>query len=593
MVAACAHGPATKPAAPVVASATPPAPPAPPPLTLMPVELARAAQVATFVAPTLDRALETGIALARAATPLPLEPAAVRELALGQLGIPAEVSQQLDLTGPVSGAVVGFGGDQAIKAAFSFTVKDGVEFAKLAATLGKLVGRHGAAFEIDTPANGHAWFLPMGRTILFAESSEALMQAGNLALEARRATKDDVSIVVFPDALARALGTDVKLAIERFLGELDARAASNGKPLSGEGRAQLADMVGMAADIETAELALNLDVAKGVAILARLRARTGTKLAELSSNVLTVPVDPLLFGKSDAGLVVTSAYPARTLNQFRRLRATLTAKENEKPGAKDASKINKKDLAAAGRFVDALTDTLTGNASMVGRLHPTLSLEAAYPLKDAAAAKKLQAALLAVDRNAVLATLAAQGTQGQVDVKVPLVRKETVGKLSAVHWNLVFTLPGDKQGMLKKLLGAPGVDTYGAVIGERLVITMGVGAKARLAAMAAAGVDKVQATAPTGALAEATNLAGARSLYYYADLREALGLASTMGGPHPDPRLRMLSAALTAPIPVLGGVTGDAQGRVLTLDLTIPPSCLAGIGGVMGAVLGTGMVPAK
>jgi hypothetical protein len=415
------------------------------------------------------------------------------------------------------------------------------------------------------------------------------MQAGNLALEARRATKDDVSIVVYPEALARALGTSVKSAVERVLTEIDTRSASNGKPLGGEGRAQLADILGMANDLETAEFALNLDVTKGVAILARLRAKAGTKLAELSSNVLTVPVDPLLFGKNDAGLVVTTAYPERTLNQFRRLRALLAAKESEKPGAKDAVKINKKDLAAAGHFVDTVAEALTGTASMVGRLHPTLSMELSYPIKDAAAAKKLQAALLAVDRNAVLAMLAVQGAQGGVDVKVPAVRKETVGKVSAVHWNLVFTLPGDKQGTLKKLLGAPGIDMYGAIVGDRMIVTMGTGAKARLAAMAA----QPKETAPKGALAEATKLAGARSLYYYADLREALGLAANIGGPKPDPRLRMLSAALTAPIPILGGVSGDAQGRVLTLDLTFPPSCLAGIGGVMGAVLGAGMTPAK
>jgi len=592
--ACAAHAPAAPPAAPV--APTPTAALASPPFVLMSVELARAAQVATFVAPTLDRALATGIALARAATPLPLEPAAVRELALTQLGIPPEVGQKLDLAGPISGAVVGFGGDQPIKAAFTFTVKDGVDFAKLAATLGRVVGRHGAAFEIDTPSNGHAWFLPMGRTILFAESAEALMQAGNLALEARRASPDDLSLVVFPEALARALGTDVKSALERFLGEIDARAARGGNPLGTEGRAQLADLVGMAADLETAEFALNLDVGKGVAILARLRAKKGSKLAELSSNVLTVPIDPLLFGKNDAGLVVTSAFPGRTLDQIRRLRATLTAKENEKPAGKGSP--SKKDLAHAGQFLDTLIDSLVGTASMVGRLHPTLSAEIAYPIKDEAAGKKLQTALLAADRGSVLAMLTVQGKPAGMDVKVPVVRKESVGKLSAVHWNVVFNLPGDKQSLMKKLLGGTGIDTYGAVIGDRLIVTMGVGAKARLAAMASAPkpavadkakpatAETAKANASSGALAEAAALAGPRSLYYYVDLREALGLATTLGGAHPDPRLRMLSSALTKPIPVLGGVAGDAQGRVLTLDLTIPPSCLSGIGGVMGMVLG-------
>src|SRR6201999_3093532 len=95
--------------------------------TLVTAEVARAALVATLIAPTLDHALETGLALARKATPLPLDAASVREMAFSQLGFPSELGAQLDLKSPVSGAVVGFGHDEPVRAAFAFPLKTGTD----------------------------------------------------------------------------------------------------------------------------------------------------------------------------------------------------------------------------------------------------------------------------------------------------------------------------------------------------------------------------------------------------------------------------------------------------------------------------------
>jgi hypothetical protein len=150
------------------------------------------------------------------------------------------------------------------------------------------------------------------------------------------------------------------------------------------------------------------------------------------------------------------------------------------------------------------------------------------------------------------------------------------------NWNLVFTIPGDTVGIVKKLIGATGLDIYAAVVGtDKLVFTMGPGAKARLTAIASGKSEP-----PKGAVAEAISLQATRTLYYYADLRQLLSLAGALGGKDADPRLRMVSGLLSAPIPIAGGVAGNADGRVLTVDLTLPPSCIAGIGGLVGALMG-------
>jgi len=603
-IASCAKPQQPAPKTPAAVVATPAAPPAAPPLVLVPAQIARAALVATMIAPTLDRALQSGLVLARKATPLPLDAAAVREMAFSQLGIPPELAAQLELGAPVSGAVVGFGHDEPVRAAFSFTLKPGTDAARFLGAVGTLVERRGPVWIIESRSSGRGWFLPVGNAVVFADSEAGLVQAGNLALEARRTpSKDDVTVVIHPDGLARAMGTDVKTASERLLAEIESRSAATGNKLGAEGREQLRDLLGYAPDLATVDIALDLNPEQGVTLLARLHAKPASKLEAASRVVAAAPIDPLLIGKDDAGIVVSSGYGERALAQLRRQRARL-------PAASD--KGANKGAVGAGNLLDALLGALTGTLSMVGRLAPELSAEMVYPIKDPASATKLQAALQATDRAAVTALVSAETTGSGVATKVLRVQKESAGKLRAVHWTVSFTVPGDTLGVMKKLVGKGGLDVFGAVVsgpaGDKLVFTMGPGAKARLVAMgsakapaktpgktasADAKTDAKKDTAGTkgamtGGLTEALALQGGRTLYYYVDLRQGLAVAKALGSGGADPRLQMVLGLLKAPVPILGGATGDASGRQLTLDLTVPPSCIAGVGGLFGAMMGAG-----
>jgi len=599
-IGSCAKPQQPAPKTAAAAATVPAAPPVAPPLVLVPAEVARAALVATLIAPTLNHALDSGLALARKATPLPLDAAAVREMAFSQLGIPSELAAQLDLNAPVSGAVVGFGHGEPVRAAFSFPLKPGTDVGRFLAGVGTLVERRGPVWIIESRTNGRGWFMPAGNAVVFADSEAALVQAGNLALEARRApAKDDVSVVIYPDGLARAMGTDVKTASERLLAEIESRSAAAGNKLGPEGREQLRDLLAYAPDLATVDIALDLNPDKGVTLLSRLHAKTASKLEAASRIVAPAPIDPLLLAKDDAGIVVSSGYGERALAQLRRERARL-------PAAGD--KAAPKGAAAAATLLDALIGGLTGTLSMVGRLAPELSMEMIYPIKDAAAATKLQAALQATDRAALTALVSAQTTGSGVETKVLRAQKETAGKLRAVHWTVSFALPGDTTGVMKKLMGKAGLDIYGAVVGgaagDKLAFTMGPGAKARLVAMGAAKPPAKEAPAKadaatkgankgamTGGLTEALALAGGRTLYYYVDLRQGLAVAKALNNGQADPRLQMVLGLLKAPVPILGGVTGDASGRQLTVDLTVPPSCIAGIGGLFGAMMGAGAAP--
>ena len=174
---ACAH-PVPPPHTAVMAiSPAPPPHVEPPPLALVPADVARTGLAATFVIPSLDRSLSTGVALVKQAAPLPLDAAGVRDMLLGQVGLPPEVARHLDLGAPIAGAVVVSDRTPSQLAAFSFAVRSPSDLAGLLGTLGRTVSRRGDAFQIENAAGDRGWFLPVGTVVVFVGAVERQEQA--------------------------------------------------------------------------------------------------------------------------------------------------------------------------------------------------------------------------------------------------------------------------------------------------------------------------------------------------------------------------------------------------------------------------------
>ncbi|MES1172028.1 MAG: hypothetical protein ABUL77_02220, partial [Bacteroidota bacterium] len=569
---ACGHGEvAQKPAPPAVTAVAAP-PPAPPPLSLVPADVARIGVVATFVVPALDRSLGSGVALVKQAAPLPLDPAGVRDMLLAQAGLPAELAKHLDLSAPVAGAAVAAGPGRSPLTAFSFACRTIADVAPLLSALGRTVSRRGAAVQIENATGDRGWFLPQGSVVVLADTDEALTRAGSLALEARRDAKDDVSVTLYPEMIARVVGTDVKTALARMMAEVEERAAATGNKLGPEGTHQLRELADYLADASTAELVLSLDPARGATFMMRLHAKAGSKLEATARQTKTAVVDPAFLrvapaGKDEVGFALASAYGGATLDQIRRQRAKLP------PAGGKASD-------AAGLFLDALAEGLTGEVSMVGRSQPALSAEMLYGVRDAAGAARIEKALASASKDSVAALVAAV-TQGEkLGIKAQNVRQERVAGVKALRAILAVSIPGDTKAAMRKLIGPGGVDVFMAVVsGGRFALVMGAGAKARLAAIvsgqAPAPKKKAAPAGPPPTLGQAIALASDRSLFYFFDLRQGVSTALAVAA---DPRFRALQGAMPTAMPIVGGMTGSATGTPLTLDLTIPPSCFAGMG---------------
>lgn len=575
----CTHpAPAPQQAAVVAAPPTPGAA-LTPVFSLVPVDVARTGLIASFVVPALERSLASGVALVKRAAPLPLDARGVQDMLLAQAGLPPEVATHLDLKEPIAGAAVAGGGGRPTLTAFTFACHSAADVQALFTALGRTIARRGAAVELENAGGDHGWFLPQGNVVVFADSDDALVRAGSLALEARRRTDDDVSVLFYPDVLARAGGSDVKTALSRFVSEIEERAAAGGSRLGGEGTRQLREIADYLQDVATAELALNLNEASGARLISRLHPRPSSKLEALARETRAQPIDAVMLsagapgkeagkesGKEDSELVVSAIYGAGMIERLAMYRARLPS-DGSKPSL------------AAGRMLDALREGLTGAFVVSGRLRPPFFAQGVYPARDAAGTNKIGEALGATDKAAVAALLAAIMQGEAVNLTVKKANQERLGKLRAVHATLAIASPkGREPSLLAKVFGPAGVDAYAAVVPDnRVALTVGAGAKARLVAIAGGKPGNA-----TPLLADIVAKAGGRSAFFALDLRQLLALGQLGGG---DPRLRPPGNAFSVPMPIFGGSAGDGQGQTLTLDLTVPPVCFTGLGALVQSAM--------
>lgn len=582
----CAKPPPAQTAAAAKAAAPTAPPAAPPPLTLIPADLVRHWLTASVTIPALERSLPAAVALASRATPLPLDAGGVKAMLLSQTGLPPDVALNLDLDAPLAAALVGREPGRPPATAYVFAGKDVAGASAMLAALGEVQARRGAAIQIRSPRGETAWFMQVGKQVVFSDSDDTLARAGSLALEAHRKTGDDVTITVFPDALARASGVDVKTAVQRWRDQVIGAAGEMGHSISPEAQDALGQIALYAADIARAEIGVKLDAGSGASLLARLVARPSSALETLSRQVQPAAIDPRLLSRPDASFAVASAYGSEMRAQLRRQASRLTPAAGQQGG---------KEVLAALDLLTSLEQSITGENSAAGVLRPVLAGEGVYLIKDAAGAKRLRAALDRADKGAVavLWSTAFPATGGSRD-SVVAVRRETVGRTRVLRGTFKVPQATGSLQLLRKLFGADTFDIRAAVIDDqRFAIAVGKDGRRRLGEIAA---GKTGTAAPP--LADAIKTSAARSFFFYADLADlfafgrATGQSSSRGGQNGKPSAARVGGAAGSntggdrvPMAVFGGARGDMAGSALVVDLTLTPACFVGFGALMQGAL--------
>jgi hypothetical protein len=574
MLAACASQPppASKSAPAAASPASSALAPTAAPIKLLSAAEARSLQLAAISVSSLDRLLLSSATLAAKAVPLPIEPAGLRDMLLGQAGLAPEVAANLDLGAPSGAAVVSTGTVGGTGAVMAVAARGPAEAARVVAALGKQLEKRGDVVLVDNGSGGKGWIYRDGSVIVFSDDVAALSRGARLAEEARHAVAEDVTAVLYPDAIARANGTDVKTAIALLMAQIQAAqtAQKPGTPASEHQLESFEEIVELVGDAEAVELGLAVDVGKGLSLRARLRARAGSKLEAVARDTHPYELDASLLASGKAPAMVG----ASSIGTFMRAQMAHQRERLAKSKAKGA--------AAALAFHDAMMASLGGQTSFAlgfAQAAPLFAGQLAYPLKDAPTAAALATAMGKLDRDAAVALLEAQ--VGPIPFFEWTVKKETVGKLKALHYALTFKKDvGFDPDVLKKVFGKA-LDAYVAVSGTRFLTTFGHDAKAALGKLAAA-----KPAAPTGALAESMAATKGRDSFFHFDLGSVLSLVSTFVK---DKKAAALAKTPVGPIPLYGSAGGDGAGKVWSVDMTIPPTAFVNAGGVIKAVMAGGL----
>jgi hypothetical protein len=533
---------------------------------------------------------------------------------LSQAGLAPEVAANLDLASPSSAAIVATGRGADTGVVIAVAARGPAEAERVIAALGKTVMKRGAIVLIDNGSGGRGWVFRAGNVVVLSDKLEALARGAMLALQARHPAPEDVTAVLHPDAIARANGTDVRSAVafaveamrsvqaERALA--NAQAKTEGKaeadkkagrkaaapPVDDHSIEMAAEILGMLADVETAEIGLVLDPTAGLVLRTRLRPREGSALAGVAREAHAYELDRAVLEGAGAApaLVAASSY-----GPF--IRGTM-ARQRERLAAQAAADPKDKGLAAALAFFDAMTAALAGQTSLacaISQDSPHFSSEISYPLKDAATAAKLAGTLAGLDHAAVVALWNAQ--VGQMPPSFDWsARKETVGKLKALRYTLTFKsavvgtggpTAKDAAQAMNKIFGRA-LEAYVAVVGTRFIATVGRNAKARLAALAAGKPAAAPPPPVPGPLTDALAATNGRDGFFYFDLGSVLSLIGTYAQ---DRRAAPLAQGAPHAIPIFGALGGDGVGKVWTVELTIPPAAFVGAGAIIQKMSAAGI----
>jgi len=548
-----------------------------PPIAFAAAAAARPFLLGTVSISSVDRLLGNGTKLVGQAMPLPMDAVGLRDMILSQAGLPPEVSANIDFASPSAAAFVALDAKGKSGAVLAVPARGPAEAQKIIDALGKKISTRGPATLVEGNTGGRGWLYRADNVVVLSDEIEALARGTMLTLEARRAGSEEVVAVIFPEAVARANGTDVKTAIDRFLRDMEqkqatAPGASPGEVAANERTMQaVAECLALAGDASSIEVGLMVDPLKGLTLRARFNARGGTKLETIAKEVKPFQLDPAVASSGASGRVLVGA---SSMGPFSRgildsYRARLAADKQ-------------KGAAAALAYYDAVLAALAGQSSTTLSLvkeAPYLSGAFAIPLKDKTTAAKVGTALAALDSGAASALLRSQfGDTSALDWTV---KKESVGKLKTQHFRVKLKKkPTDATELSKRLL-AQTLDVYFTVADTRMLITVGKDAKARLTAIAGG-----KASAETNkALAEAQAAAASRDLFYYLDVMPALGV---VGALTEEPRLAALSKGGANPIPMIFTAGGDGVGKLWTMDMTVPVAAFTGIGSLIAAGMGAG-----
>ena len=557
-------------AAPVAAPAVVGAPAAGPEIRLQAAEAARPYLIGTVAIASVDKLLANGTKLVSQAVPLPMDAAGLRDMLLTQAGLPAEVAVNIDFAGASAASIIALDQKGKSGAVLAVPARGAVEAQKLIDALGKKIMTRGPATLVEGNTGGRGWLYRADNIVVLSDDVEALSRGALLTLAVRRPGPDDITGIFYPDALARANGTDVKTAIDTFIKTMaDASKAVGAQESTFD---VLAEILALAGDAISIENGISLDPARGLIVKHRFNARPGTRLATVAREVQPFTLDPVVAAAPGPRFAVGgSSIGTFWRDVIAKQRTRLAA--DKQPGSAAA--------LAYWEAVSAATLTNQSFSMALAKQPPYMAASVVYDCKDAAGAAKVMTSMNAVDTAAVTALARAMIGPNNADMFEWSAKKETVGKLKTVHFKLKIKKKSQLDTEAARKFVGQGLDGFIAVANKRVLLTLGKDAKARLTAL---GAGKAPAADGNGPFSEALAASAGRDMFYYLDFAPVLALTSALAE---EQRVSAIARSGAGPIPVVLTAGGDGKGAVWTVDYTVPVAAFVSVGTMIAAGMGS------
>jgi hypothetical protein len=539
---------------------------------------ARPGLLASLTLAPLDRITGDVDGLSRALG-LPFQGKDLLTMLAAQHKMDAATTAQIDTAQPIGMAFVAPAGKEKEPLGAVVMAARGAGGAeKLVAALGTAGEKQKGARKITRSDGSALWVATHGSSVFASSSLDGLVAASALALEAQRPLANDVVVNLYPDALARWSGTDVRTALAGFrkqmIDEQIVAAQRRGGPVPGAAERLIYEttidlFLQPLAETASGALTIDLDAARGIRFGLRLDPRKGSAFAKRIGTPTPYAVDPALFGAGEGDPIVGLWALGPSTFWLEMYQGILEAQA--RAGLRGAAEVSK--------HYQALRPQLTGAASATLRLHKgAFVTDGAAPLKAGGSAAALDAfAALASSRGF---TELLGEIYGKATPRVQARRDR-----DTLRTELAFPVrdrPGDPGTALKAFLGSSTVSVLSTVAGGRLLMSSEPTASVRLASLAA-GTGR----APAAELATALQETRGQDGFFYLDLWSLMKPAIAVAASPQE--AQMIGIVTNMPgfsqlkLPIVMSYKG---GQALESELRVPLSTLTNAANVARPFLG-------
>jgi hypothetical protein len=530
----------------------------PKPLSVKPASEARQVALGSAVIPNLDRSFERIDTVAKALS-FPFDKAAQRKSFLESIKAPQTMVSAVRTDAPV--AVVAFAPKQKGKdpeMVVALTGKSPETIKTAIAGLGKPVATQDDASNFKLGEDS-VWLVPKGTFLVAASSLDTLILGAALATEVAVAGKEDITVRVSPEAVAKSQGTDVKTAIAGFI----AQASTSLKGMPGQNPLVSAVLEGMlktlgdrVAEVEEALVSLRVDVEKGATLRIVASPRKDSRLAGLLGKPAPFALDGRAVPEGEPMALMAFAPTELSKNLWADLRP-LVAKD--KAGEEAAKHI---DLLIGG-----WTSGGTGAISVVDK---QMRMTGIYAMKKGATGEAYLSAMAGLLGSAWYQSILAAGA---VKSKASVKRDKNALVVSSSA-----EPPKDLPPAMADALKGMGLlsQTYAMVVeGDAMYYASG-----KDAAESARRLVSAQPRKPTGACAQAVTESAGADAFFFMDFAQLVKLGAGAMGAGENPLFSNLH------LPLWMSYRG---GKTATIELRIPMELAKGAAVFAPMLMGMGM----